>query len=79
MKIPKKYQDRIYSVYQDEDGWWCELNRGWCYDQESQHLIHEDTRTDILKCIRLTKECKCDECTKGTGFTLTNPDGVKEF
>lgn len=79
MKIPKKYQNRIYYIYHDEDGWWCELNEGWCYDQQGQHIIHEDTKTEILKCIRWTNVCHCDDCKQHTGFVEINPDGVEEF
>ncbi|MCD7967573.1 MAG: hypothetical protein LUG90_17655, partial [Clostridiaceae bacterium] len=78
MKIPKKYQNRIYDIYND-DGWWCELNEGWCYDQQGQHIIHEDTKTEILKCIGRTEICHCNDCRQHTGFVEINPDGVEEF
>ena len=79
MKIPKKYQNRIYEIYNDEDGWWCYLNEGWCYDQQSQHIIHEDTKTEILQCIRWTEKCHCKDCENHTGWVGINEDGVSEF
>jgi len=79
MKIPKKYQNRVYEVYQDEDGFWCYLNEGWCYDQKGQHIIHEDTKTEVLKCIKYTEKCMCSDCVNHTGFVETNLDGVEEF
>ena len=79
MKIPKKYQNIIYEIYHDEDGWWCVLNRGWCYDQQSQHVIHEDTKKDILQCIKRTEKCNCSDCVNDNGFVETNVDGIEEF
>lgn len=79
MKIPKKYINRIYSIHHDEDRWWCYLNEGWCYDQQGQHIIHEDTKTEILKAIRTTEICNCEDCKNHTGFVETNETGVNEF
>ena len=79
MKIPKKYQKRIYSIDYDCDGYWCQLNEGWCYDQNGQHIIHEDTKTEILKCIKWTEKCHCSDCKNHTGFVGTNENGIEEF
>ena len=59
IKIPNKYAPVIKEIYEDEDGYWCELENGYYaggtggYDE--CHVIHEDTHTDILKQIRQIK------------------------
>lgn len=65
MRIPKMYQNRIIDIYRDDDGIWVTLADGWCYDQQGQHIIHEDTKTEVMKAIRWTEPCHCDECKKG--------------
>lgn len=62
IRVPKKYQNRIAEIYQDIDGYWCELSGGWYWDDWSLHVIHEDTQADILRCIRETKPCDCERC-----------------
>lgn len=76
MKIPKKYQKRILSIDYDSDGYWCILNDGWCWDFNGLHTIHEDTKTEVLKCIRNTEPCSCDMCKERK---CVNKHGVKEF
>lgn len=60
IKVPKKYQERIKEIYQDEDGYWCILNPDWHHVDDS-HTIHEYTQADILRCIRETEPVNLNE------------------
>lgn len=53
MNIPKKYQERVYEVYHDEDGYWITLNDGWEIE-EGESLIHAYTVKDALEQLRET-------------------------
>jgi len=59
--IPKKYVDRVAYVDHDDDGWWIGLHDGWCCDI-ALHTIHEDTKSDVLQCLRNTILCTCSDC-----------------
>lgn len=62
IRVPKKYQERVREIYQDSDGYWCYLNRGWYWEDWGLHTIHEDTQKRILECIAATKKCDCNYC-----------------
>ena len=62
MKIPKKYQERVMEIYQDDDGWWIYLNRGWRVCDNLCHTLHEDTQTRLLDELRKTVNCDCPYC-----------------
>lgn len=53
MNIPKKYQERVYEVYHDEDGYWISLEDGWELE-EGESLIHAYTVKDALAQLRET-------------------------
>ncbi len=68
IKVSKKYQSKIDIIEKDEDGYWAYLKRGFCFDDRGLHTIHEDTKTEILSCIREIKPCFCSSCIKGEGW-----------
>jgi hypothetical protein len=62
MTIPKKYEERVSEMYQDSDGFWIYLKRGWRQGDNVCHTLHEDTQTRLLQELRKTKRCDCDYC-----------------
>jgi len=54
IKIPKKYQDRVECVEHDQDGYWLYLYDGWNWGDRGLHTIHEDTQSEVLRCLRET-------------------------
>ena len=65
MYIKKKYQDRIEDIFHDDDGWWIYLKSGWFWDDYGLHIIHEDTKSEAIDCLKETKPCNCSVCQKG--------------
>lgn len=65
-----KNDKRVVDVY-SEDGnldedkidWWVHLAAGYCNGEDpGRHSIHEQTLTECLRVLRLTKVCDCDDC-----------------
>lgn len=63
--IPKKYQNRIDSIEHDEDGWWIYLKNGFYWDDYGLHIIHEYTKAEAIKMLKLTEVCNCEVCQSG--------------
>lgn len=56
-KVPKKYQEAIHDIYQDEDGYWIELNKGWSIpNYYAETIIHEDTQAELFRILRTIKK-----------------------
>lgn len=62
IRVPKKLQGRVEEIHHDSDGYWVYLSKGWCWDDEGLHTIHEDTQKEVLSCLRYTQRCGCTEC-----------------
>lgn len=63
--IAKKYYPMIQDCEADEDGYWIYLNKGWTTGD--CHTIHEDNKTQAIKCLPGVFECKCKICVDPTG------------
>ena len=59
IRLPKKYEERVKALFHDTDGYWLILNEGWCSDDYSLHIIHQDTQADVLMMLRFTEPCDC--------------------
>ena len=53
---------RVTEVFQDSDGIWLWLNRGWTADPRDAHDIHEMRVRDVLAAYRGVVPCECDGC-----------------
>lgn len=56
------YENRIEDAYQDQDGYWIHLKKGWRVHDNICHTIHEDTKTRLIKELKQTVPCDCDWC-----------------
>lgn len=56
---------RVKEVFEDSDGIWLWLNRGWTADPRDAHDIHEMTVRDTLSRYRDIVACTCEDC-RGT-------------
>lgn len=65
IKIPKKYEHMIDSIYKDEDGYWAYSKNGHMFELMECHTAHEDTQAELLRVIKSLKPCECDDCIMG--------------
>jgi len=60
IKVPNKYIGAIKEIYQDADGYWGILEKGFYADgmggYDECHVIHEDTHINFLKQVRQIKK-----------------------
>jgi Zn-finger protein len=59
--IAKKYYPMIQDCEADEDGYWIYLNKGWT--NGDCHTIHEDSKTQAIKCLPGVLKCECKICS----------------
>jgi hypothetical protein len=58
-----KWSNRISESWQDEDGVWIALRRGWQDSTNpSCHTIHEDTWQLALDLVSMSVPCACGDC-----------------
>ena len=47
--IPESKREGIYDAWEDSDGMWISLKKGWIADRScAQHTIHEDHVKDLM-------------------------------
>ena len=54
--IPKKFHEAVREAYQDDDGYWVCLNRGWHDGIMDCHTIHTDTISELRSEARLIRK-----------------------
>ena len=68
---------RIAYEWQDGDGYWIELAKGWKNGQDpvgTLHTIHENTKREARSWVKAAVPCHCDECHySGCPSTLVPP------
>jgi hypothetical protein len=51
-----------WSEARSGDGYWIDLNRGWCSSTTQCHSLHEDSVRGVLKELSTIVPCTCNEC-----------------
>lgn len=41
----------IKSIYQDDDGWWCELNTGWGWGTDDNGIVNGTTKEELYEAL----------------------------
>jgi hypothetical protein len=44
------------------DGFWVYLKDGYCYDQQEQHIIHENSPSACMRQLPYVQPCHCQDC-----------------
>mgnify|MGYP000636471119 CR=1 FL=1 len=61
--LDKKHTDKIESIsYEEEDGVWIYLKKGWINPKLETHSIHEWELMDILSDLKDIEKCECSDC-----------------
>lgn len=45
------------------DGYWVYLKKGYYWDDPGLHIVHEDTITECVRCLKERQVCTCHECS----------------
>lgn len=73
MNLPKsliRYKSKISDFENDtavNNGYWLYYAAGWKSGTDAigcQHQDHEDTITELVRCVRGVIQCTCAECTE---------------
>ncbi len=59
---------KCHEYWQDTDGHWILLERGYRCAYSGTHTIHEWTVKDAIKAIRGIERCDCEVCSAPYGF-----------
>jgi hypothetical protein len=61
---------RVKEIYKEDDegfagyksSWWVYLTRGYCWDDDGLHTIHEATLKKVIECLGQVRTCHCESC-----------------
>lgn len=56
-KIPKKYQAVIKEVYKDDDGYWCQLNKGYVWLDDAT-VCNGESFEQLLEALKEVEKVK---------------------